>query len=110
VQHWLTVSALDNMRLNHPKVVVLLDEIWCGRQRTCQDSTLARIWLSGKILAADRVAAAAVEAALQSVEPNHGGDGMRVTLTLDAGKVGRMKPNAIGPRGHGVAIVERDTA
>jgi hypothetical protein len=110
VQHWLTVAALDDMRLNHPKVVVLLDEIRCGRQRTCQDSTLSRSWLSGKIKAADRVAAAAVEAALRSVEHNHGGDGMRVTLTLDAGKVGRMKPNAIGPRGQGVPIVELATA
>jgi hypothetical protein len=110
VQHWLTVAALDDLRLHHPRATRLLDEIRCSRNSTSHDSTLGQSWLSGTVKSADSTATAAVDAALRSVERNHGEDGMRVTRSLEADKVGRMKRNVVGPRGQGVPLVELSTA
>jgi hypothetical protein len=110
VQHWLTVAALDDMRLRHPMATVLLDELRCSRRSTSHDNTLGQSWLSGAVKSADSTATAAVDAALQSVEQNHGGDGMRVNLSLKADKVGRMKRNMAGHRGQIAPRVELSTA
>jgi hypothetical protein len=110
VQHWLTVAALDEMRLHHPRATGLLNEIRRGRRSTSQDSTLGQSWLSGTVKPADSKATTAIETALRSVEQNHGDDGMRVTLTLEVSKVCLMKRLVVGPRGRGVPVVELFTA
>jgi hypothetical protein len=75
VQHWRMVSALEDMRVRHPNMTKVLDEIRRGRTTTAQDSSAGDSWLSGRLLPASKAEQAAAEAALQSVERVHGGDG-----------------------------------
>jgi hypothetical protein len=44
VQHWLTMAALDDMRLRHPGATALLDSILCSRTRPSEDTTHGRSW------------------------------------------------------------------
>jgi hypothetical protein len=46
VQHWLVCSALEEMRMRHPHVTALLDEIrGVGMASRAQDSNVGRSWL-----------------------------------------------------------------
>jgi hypothetical protein len=110
VQHWLTVAALTEMRLQHPGVTKVLDKIREGRTTTTHDSTEGDNWLSGTMQPASSTEEAAVEAALKSVERMHGGDGMRVTLKLNLKEIGFFKETEIGPRGRRVPLVKLITA
>jgi hypothetical protein len=110
VQHWLTVAALDDVRQRHPGITAMLDDIRVGRSTAAQDCTAGQSWLSGKLQKADSTVTTAVQEALESVERNHGGDGMRVTLELKAADLGRFKPLQVGPRGAGVPIVQLSMA
>jgi hypothetical protein len=110
VQHWLTMAALDDMRLRHPEATALLDRIRSSRARPSEDTTDGHSWLSGTVQKADWTVEKAVEAALRSVEVNHGGDGMRVTLALDPNKVRSFHTLLTGPRGQGVRMVDLITA
>jgi hypothetical protein len=110
VQHWLTVAALDNTRLSHPTVTALLDRIRAGRISADQDTTAGRSWLSGTVRAADSKVNDHVKEAFESVERNHGGDGMRVTLTLNSAHIGCNMLNQVGQKGRGIPLMRLSTA
>jgi hypothetical protein len=110
VQHWLMVSALEDMRVRHPNVTNVLDEIRQGRITCAHDSSEGDSWLSAGVLPASSTEEKAVEAALKSVERMHGGDGMRVTLRLQHDHIGRFKRYHVGYRGARVPLVKISTA
>jgi hypothetical protein len=87
-QHWLTVAALDDMRVSHSGVTKVLDKIRQGGSTAGQESTADGSWLSGRLSPASKAEHGSVEVALQSVERVHGGDGMRVTLRLELDDMG----------------------
>jgi hypothetical protein len=91
VQHWLTVAALTEMRLQHPGVTKVLDKIREGRATTTHNSMVGDSWLSGWLLPASEAEQTAVEEALRLVEREHGGDRMRVTLQLKANDSGLLE-------------------
>jgi hypothetical protein len=87
-QHWLTVAALDDMRVSHTSMTKVLDKIRQGGSTAAQDSMADGSGLSGWLSPASKAEHASVEVALQSVERVHGGDGMRVTLRLELDDMG----------------------
>ena len=90
VQHWLTLTALDDMRLRSPGVTRLLDSIRAGRPTTLRDSTSGDNWLSGKMEKATPAVRAEVSEAFASVDQNACGDSAAVTCTLDAQDLNRV--------------------